>query len=144
MKSRVLGSILRVGRCCNAYRKQRLKGLDLCPAQHLYITQACRHPGCTQEQLAAAFCIDKTTVARQLLKLEQDGYIERRVSPEDGRCRCVYPTLKAQALYPQIHGAYESFEEGLLEGLSEQELAELVRLTDILRRNAIRLAQEEK
>lgn len=144
MKHRILGNLLRVGRCCNAYRKQRLKDCALPPALHLYITMACREPGCTQEQIAANFCIDKTTAAHQLIRLEELGYLERRPSESDGRCRCIYPTARATALYPQIHGAYEEFADRLLEGLSAGELDELERLAGILCRNAVAMARETR
>lgn len=144
MRSRALGNIMRISRCCNTYRKQQLKEYPLNPAQHIYISYACSFPGCSQEQLVSAICIDKTTVAHQLNRLEEDGYIERRVSEEDGRRRCIYPTDKSLAIYPQVHGAYESFTQKILEGLSEQDRSELSRLTEILCQNAIHLIQETK
>lgn len=139
MPNNILGNILRISRSCNTYRREALPKVELYPALHLFITTTCRSPGLTQEQLAARFCLDRTTVAHQLNKLEKHGYIERRVSLEDARCRCIYPTEKAQLLFPSIHGAYVDFTEGLLEGLSEAEQAELSRLTDILNENAVRM-----
>lgn len=144
MISRALGNILNISRCCATYRKQQLRQLELYPAQHLFITCICRQPGITQDRMAETLCIDKTTVAHRLAKLEQDGYVERRPSPKDGRCRCVYPTAKAQAVYPQVHGAFEQFTALALEGLSEQDKAELERLTELVRHNAVRLIREQK
>ena len=144
MISRALGNILNIGRCCATYRKQQLKGLVLNPGQHLFITCICRHPGITQDRMAEALCIDKTTVAHRLARLETDGYIERRISPQDGRCRCVYPTAKALEVYPQVHGAFEQFTAQVLDGLSEQDKAELERLTELVRANAVRLIRQQK
>lgn len=135
---------MRISRCCTTYRKQQLKESPFNPAQHIYISYACQYPGCSQEQLISAICLDKTTVTHHLNRLEEAGYIERRVSSADGRRRLIYPTEKALKLYPQIHGAYETFTEKIQEGLSPEDRAELLRLTEILGQNAMRLIQGKK
>ena len=144
MHSRVLGNILRIGRCCQMYRRQALRDTDLQPAQHLLISHICRRPGLAQEELIAELYLDKTTVAHQLMKLEEQGYIRREAAAEDGRCRRIYPTEKAAEVYPRVHGVFEDFTAGILDGLSEEEQEELERLTEILRRNALRLTEPER
>lgn len=144
MHSRVLGNILRIGRCCQMYRRQALRDTDLHPAQHLLISHICRRPGLAQEELIAELYLDKTTVAHQLMKLEEQGYIRREASAEDARCRRIYPTEKAEEIYPRVHGVFEEFTAGILAGLSEAEQEELERLTEILRRNALSLVGPER
>ena len=144
MHSRALGNILRIGRCCKLYRKQALRDTDLHPAQHLLISHICRRPGLAQEELIEELYLDKTTVAHQLMKLEEQGYLRREPSAEDGRCRRIYPTEKAETVYPRIHGVFEDFTAGILAGLTEEEQQELERLTEILRRNALRLVEPER
>ena len=144
MHSRILGSILRIGRCCQLYRRQALRDTDLQPAQHLLISQICRRPGLAQEELIAEMVLDKTTVAHQLMKLEEQGYLRREAAEEDGRCRRLYPTEKAVAVYPRVHEVFEEFTAGILAGLSEEEQRELERLTEVLRRNARRLVEAER
>ena len=136
MKHRELRNLLRISRCFDSYRRQQLKDVDLYPALHLFVSHVCRHPGCNQETLAEALCVDKTTVAHHLAKLEEKGYIERRVGQEDARCRQVYPTEKALALYPQLRAAYDAFYEGLLESLSAEDRQAVARLSEILYENA--------
>ena len=109
----------------------------------MLLSLVCRRPGLAQEELISDLRLDKTTVAHQLTKLEEEGYIRREIPAEDGRCRRIYPTEKAEAVYPQIHEALESFTEAILAGLSESEQAELGRLTDHLRRNALALLEAE-
>ena len=144
MQSRALGNILRIGRCCKLYRQRALRDTDLHPAQHLLISYVCRRPGLAQEELISALYLDKTTVAHQLMKLEEQGYIRREAPAEDGRCRRVYPTEKAEAVYPRIHRVFEDFTEGILAGLSAEEQAELERLTERMRQNALRLTAPER
>ncbi len=126
------------------YRRQALRDTDLHPAQHLLISHICRRPGLAQEELIAELYLDKTTVAHQLMKLEEQGYIRRETSAEDARCRRIYPTEKAEAVYPRVHQVFEDFTADILDGLSEADQEELERLTEVLRRNAISLTMPDR
>ncbi|MBR3556964.1 MAG: MarR family transcriptional regulator [Oscillospiraceae bacterium] len=143
MHSHTLGNILSVGRCCRVYRARALEDTALRPAQQMLLSLVCRRPGLAQEELITGLHLDKTTVAHQLTKLEEEGYIRREIPAEDGRCRLVYPTEKASAVYPRIHEAFEGFTAAILAGLDESEQAELERLTEHLRRNALALLEPE-
>ena len=105
----------------------------------MLISCVCRHPGNSQDEYAELLCLDKTTVAHHMLRLEKSGYVDRQVSPEDGRARCVFPTESALALYPRIHGSYEAFTSALMTGLSQEDQRELTQLSEILYQNALRL-----
>lgn len=137
MHNRALNNILRIERCFQTFRRQQLRDTDTTPVQQMMISFICRHPGKNQDEYAQLLCLDKTTVAHHLLKLEKQGYVDRQVSPEDGRARCIYPTQAALALYPRIHTAYEIFTAALLNGLSQEDQQELARLSEILYRNAV-------
>ena len=144
MHNQALNCILRIGRCFQTYRRQQLRDIDLTPMQQLLISHICRHPGQSQDCCAESLCLDKTTVAHHLLKLEKLGYADRRISPEDGRERLVFPTQAALALYPRIHASYETFTSALLVGLTEADQQELTRLSEILYRNALGLIREQE
>ena len=143
MRSRALGDILSIARCCKLYRARSLGDTELRPAQQMILSHVCRRPGLAQEELISALYLDKTTVAHQLNKLEEQGYIRRQAPAEDGRCRRVYPTEKAGEVYPRIHEAFERFTEAILTGFSEEEAALLESLTERLRANAVMLLSEE-
>lgn len=137
-----LGNILRIGRAFDTYRRQVIKEPELHPGLQILLSHICRNPGCSQEFLVERVGIDKTTVAHHLVRLEEKGYIERRVSSHDARMREVYPTSKAEAIYPKLHEAHEVFHEALLKGLSKKDKQELSRLSDILYQNARELIRQ--
>lgn len=143
MKSRALHNILRIERCFQTFRRQQLRDTDTTPVQQMLISCICRHPGKSQDDYAESLCLDKTTVAHHLLKLEKLAYVDRQVSPEDGRARCIYPTEAALALYPRIHASYETFTSAILTGLSQEDQQELTRLSEILYQNALKLIREQ-
>ncbi len=136
MKHRELGNLLRISRCFDSYRRQQLKDADIYPALHPFVSNICRFPGSSQDALAERLCVDKTTVAHHLARLEEKGYIERRVSPEDARFRLVYPTRKALDLYPRLIEAYAAFYDGLLADLSPEDRETIERLSEVLYENA--------
>lgn len=143
MHSRALHNILRIERCFQTFRRQQLRDTDTTPVQQLLISYICRHPGKSQDEYAEYLCLDKTTVAHHLLKLEKMGYVDRQVSPEDGRARCIYPKQAALDIYPGIHASYETFTSVLLTGLSQEDQQELTRLSEILYRNALGLISDQ-
>ena len=136
MKHRELGNLLRISRCFDSYRRAQLKDADIYPALHLFVSHICRHPGCAQETLVDALCVDKTTVAHHLARLEEKGYIERRISEEDARCRLVFPTQKALDLFPQLRASYEAFYDALFENISPEDRETFARLGETLCQNA--------
>lgn len=142
MEYRAIGNIMRISRCFTTFRKLRCPELELRPPQQLLVSYICRRPGKSQDEYAAMLCLDKTTVAHLMQKLEKKGLITRQVSQIDARCRCVYPTEAAMDIYPAIHGAYEIFQAASMRGLSEAEQAELLRLTEIVYRNAVELTEK--
>ena len=142
MNHRVLGNLLRISRCFDNYRRQQIKDVDIYPALQLFVSYICRHPGCIQENLVEELCIDKTTVTHHLMRLEEKGYIVRKVSPEDARCRLVYPTEKSEAIAPQLHETYVTFYDTLLKGLTEEEQEQVTVLAEKLFNNAYGLMKK--
>lgn len=68
----------------------------------LYINE-----GVTQQEIAYRLQADKAAVARTLVQLEIQGYIERRSDPSDGRVTRVYLTDKSRALQADLEAAVE-------------------------------------
>ena len=119
-----------VGRCTQMQRGQRLKALGVCGGQVPYLLRLCREPGLTQEEIARALYVNKSTAARQVTHLERAGFVERRVSAEDRRCMRVYPTDRALAALPQRRETVQEWNEYLLDGFTESERATLLQMME--------------
>ena len=105
-----------VARCTKMQRTQKFKDLGICGGQAPYLLRLCRSPGMTQEALARALYVNKSTAARAINHLEKAGYVERRPSAEDKRCLALYPTDDALEALPQIRAAIREWNDYLLEG----------------------------
>ena len=119
-----------IARCAVQYRQEELAplGLKACHASYLYAI--CTRPGITQDQLARRIFINKSNVARQLVILEEDGFVERRPSPEDKRAIQVFPTDKAREALPEIGKILRVWEDFVAQDLSDEERKLLVSMLE--------------
>ncbi|MBE6645724.1 MAG: MarR family transcriptional regulator [Ruminococcaceae bacterium] len=111
-----------ISRCQSSYRRMRLEG-DFAPGYHAYALAICARPGRSQDELADALCINKSTIARGIDWLLENGYVRRELKPEDKRCFLVYPTDKMLEIYPKVKMIADSWNKILTEDISEEELA---------------------
>ena len=119
-----------VVRCTQMQRSHKLNPLGICGGQVPYLLRLCREPGLTQEEIAEALYVNKSTAARQVNSLERAGFVERRVSAEDRRCMRVYPTDRALAALPQLRETVQEWNEYLLDGFTESERATLLQMME--------------
>ncbi len=110
-----------IARCQAIYRGDAMEG-DLSACDHSFVLAICRHPGSTQEQLAAMLCLNKSTVARRLGQLEEKGYLERRTDPRDRRAMLVYPTEKMMEVHPRVVEIAREWNRRLTEGIDESDM----------------------
>ena len=110
-----------IARCAALFRQEELTPLGLKSCHASYLAAICNCPGITQDQLARRIFINKSNVARQLAILEEDGYVERRPSPDDKRAIQVFPTQKARDAMPQIIRIFRTWESFVAQDLSEEE-----------------------
>ena len=110
-----------IARCAALYRQEELASLGLKSCHASYLDAICERPGITQDQLARRIFINKSNVARQLVILEEDGFVERKPSPEDKRAILVYPTQKALDTLPAIRQMFRTWEELVAQDLTPEE-----------------------
>ena len=119
--SELTHNITDIARCAAQYRTEELAPLGLKACHGSYLSVICACPGITQDQLARRIFINKSNVARQLVILEEEGFVERRACTEDKRAMRVYPTDKALEVLPRINAILVRWEECLTQDLSEKE-----------------------
>lgn len=123
--TRVIADLSRSG---VQYRTDRMLpyGLKSCHAMNL--SQICSKPGISQDTLTRLRHADKSSIARQVASLEEDGFITRVPCSEDKRIMRLYPTEKALELLPTITEILEYWETLLTQDLSEEEKQVLLSL----------------
>ena len=91
-----------------------------------------------QRDLENVSHVSHPTMTEILKRLEKKGYISCCRSEQDRRSKCVRTTEKAQGLGQRMAEADEIAFESLCEGLSEEERAQLISITDVMVNNALK------
>ena len=88
-----------------------------------------------QNELAMQLRIEPSTLVRVLDRMERDGWIVRRPSPQDRRKNIIHPTEKVTAKWATIVECGERMERRATTGLSETQLAALKETLAAIREN---------
>jgi MarR family transcriptional regulator for hemolysin len=115
---------------------ERLKPMGLSQAKWrtlLHLSVAPRR--LTQSEIAARLGIEEPTLVTLLHRLERDGWIRRRHSPDDRRCKIVRLGRRARGVIAQINQTANELRGELLANIPERELRTCIRvLTQICHR----------
>ena len=79
------------------------------------------HPGQPQSRLAEAIALKRSSLVPIIDRLEAEGLIERRASPDDRRYKSVWLTPKGRRVVSELTAKARAQEDRLLEGFSERE-----------------------
>ncbi len=141
--SQIIEALTEIVRCTTQYRVDSLcpYGLKGCHAS--YLTEICKNPGMSQDQLAQRIFVNKSNVARQSAFLEENGFILRKPSPTDKRVTELYPTDKTLELLPKITTVLDCCEEYLTADMSHEEVEATERVLNRMKEKAARLLGEE-
>lgn len=93
--------------------------LKVCHAMNL--SHICKQPGISQDTLARRRQADKSSIARQVAALEEEGLITRVPCSDDKRVMKLYPTEKAMELLPTITEVLANWENLLTQDLTTEE-----------------------
>ncbi|WP_298833128.1 MarR family transcriptional regulator [uncultured Planococcus sp.] len=131
----ILREIGMIARALDSISNIEFKEFDLTKGQYLYVVRICENPGIIQAQLLELIKVDKSTATRALQKLEMNGFIEKKDDPHNKKNKHLYPTEKAQAVYPIIKRENVHSNDIALSGLSEEEAETAFDLLQRIRKN---------
>ena len=117
----IIKTMNEITRCGMQYRTDNLEPLGLKSCHASYLREICRSPGISQDTLARRICINKSNIARQIVVLEEGGFVERRSSQEDKRVMELYPTEKTLELLPELRKVLGGWSRYLTQDLTEEE-----------------------
>lgn len=83
------------------------------------------HGDFTQERIARYLDIDKGAVAKTVAKLEQKGYVERTINPQNKREKLVVATDRATRVFDKMRREYDVISARMFAGLSQDDVDRL-------------------
>jgi MarR family transcriptional regulator for hemolysin len=94
----------------------------------------------TQKQIAERMGIEGATLAGLLDRLEIDGWVERRDSAQDRRCKTVHLQRRSKSVLVKIFNAAHDLRTELIEDISGRDLETCIRVLSKIREKAERPA----
>jgi MarR family transcriptional regulator for hemolysin len=94
----------------------------------------------TQKLIAERMGIEGATLAGLLDRLENDGWVERRGSAADRRCKTVHLQRRSKAVLDKIFNTAHDLRAELIEDISQRDLETCIRVLSKIRQKAERPA----
>ena len=126
------------------YRHSRISAKDLQTSQYAFVLAICKSPGRSQEELACELCLNKSTVARSITCLEENGYVTRSPQPHDKRQFSVYPTEKMLSVLPEIRKASAEWMALISSDIPEDELKIFNSVLERMQKRARELTESQE
>lgn len=96
-------------------------GFDLTPVQFAALAVLEDNPGIDQATLSSLIACDRVTMGGVVSRLEERGYIERKVRKDDRRARTLQITERGASLLRIVMPAIRKTQEQTMSDLSEEE-----------------------
>jgi DNA-binding MarR family transcriptional regulator len=117
---------------------ERARGIGVTRPQWRVLSVLLRNEGINQGGLADLLEVEPITLCRMVDRLQEGDLVERRPDPADRRAWRLYLTDKARALLEQMRPLAETMFADALEGLSNEEQAQMMAALDRVRQNLSR------
>lgn len=114
----------------------RLKTYNMTFVQSMVLRHLKLHEGtATQKQLEDDFRVSHPTIVGIIARMENNGLIRSYTDCNDRRQKIIEMSEAGYAMEETIHSDIMERDRKLVDGLSEQEVAELYRMLEIIYRN---------
>ncbi|MBP1967709.1 MarR family winged helix-turn-helix transcriptional regulator [Paenibacillus aceris] len=110
--------------------------------QYIFLMAIAFQQPITQKALNEKLYIDKTTTAKAITKLEEEGYVRRETDPADNRYHLLYLTDSGREVVPKVQEALARVKNKTRKGITDEEYDLFLSLLNIVLRNLTE--QEER
>jgi len=131
----ILRSIGVIARSLDSISNIEFKQYDLTKGQYIYLARIYENPGIIQEKVAEMIKVDRTTAARAIKKLENNGFIVRKQAPDNKKEKKLYVTKKGEETYPILSREENYSNEVALSGLSDSQKEQVFELLEVVEKN---------
>ena len=104
-------------------QQSQLHGLYVGQPQLLNYVEC--HPGCTQNDIAAALGVSPASIAFSSKRLQSAGFLQKQVNSLNMRCNKLYVTPEGMEILEKFAGDFDELNARLFEGFTEEELRQM-------------------
>lgn len=124
-----------LARCIQSISDIKFREIKLQRGQFIFLTRICEYPGINLIDLSNILKVDKATTTKAVQKLMKENYVLRERNDADKRGWHLFPSVKAQAVYPYIIQEENRKIEICFTGLSSEERDTVYQLLRRMREN---------
>lgn len=128
----------------NVYINEHLKDYHLGAGQYQFLATLYQNEGLSQDEIANLLKMDKGTTARAITKLENEGYVERKIFSVDKRIKKLYLTEKAHTFESKLNSILLGWKNILTKDLSKEEEEYVLELLKKISLNAEDYLEQKK
>lgn len=128
----------------NKELNKRLMEIGLSSAQTRLLKHIYSKGVMTQVDLCNELELDKSTVAKALIRMENNGNIEKKINPEDTRSFLISLTPKAEEIVPKTRVILSEWAKDVTAGMTETEKELLYKLLDKVTHQAAEICNSSK
>ncbi len=122
---------------------RRVKHIGLTRAQWFVLAHLQRSDGQTQTTLADELDMDRAPLGKLIDRLEESGWVQRRLDPSDRRVKRIYKTDKIDPLAATMISVGESVYTEALNGVSPEWREQFIDVLNIVKGNLLREETED-
>lgn len=104
-----------------SYVGKKLSAYNIGSGQYILMMVLYRNGGISQEELSTYLKVDKGSIAKSVKKLQQEGYLERKIDQKDKRAYQLFLTPKALEIIPKVNEVIKDWENIMVSELSDSE-----------------------
>lgn len=102
--------------------------VSLTAAQAVIILIVCDYNVLTQDDITKRLGLDKSVIAKTVVKLEKRGFLNRTINAKDKRTYDIRPTEQAHKVYPFVKEQIDDCFQRMTQKMTESEKDEFKRL----------------
>lgn len=122
---------------------KQLEPIGIGMGQYSILFAVFREPGINQDCITDKLHLNKSTVARAIAVLEENGFLTRETNPCDKRAYRLYPTGKTSDAIDHIVALCNTGAVQMMEGLSDEEQHMAFKLLERMGQNVLRARRRE-
>lgn len=104
-----------------SYTHRNPKTLDIAGSEHSIIMTLSMNESMNQDALSESLSLDKGTIAKALVKLEEKGFVDRQVNEMNRREKIVTLTAYGKEEVGKIFEVSETWKQEVLQGISDSD-----------------------
>lgn len=114
---------------------QKLKSYGIGSGQYIFLIKIYENEGTSQKELSKLISIDKTTTAKAVKKLEEEGYVYRVKDPEDRRYHKLYLTQRGKDFMPTLNETLKGITTILAAGMDDRQHKNTIEALKLMLKN---------